>query len=208
MKSLNVLVSLAVLGSAGVGMLGFASRPAEVAPASAVAAPAEFNIDAVHSSVFFKIQHAGVSNFYGRFNKLAGSIKWDAASPETTSIAATIDSDSIDSNNKGRDDHLKGPDFFNAKQFPKIEFKSTKLTKKADKTYELAGEVTLLGKTKPVTGTVTVTGEADAGKMGYRLGMDVSFTIKRSDFGMNYGLDQKALSDEVVITVGCAGVKK
>jgi len=207
MKTMSVLGVMGVVAVAGVGMLGFAQRP-EGAPVVA-SAPSEYAIDSVHSGVIFKIQHAGVSNFYGRFNKLAGSVSWDAANPEATAINATIDASSVDSNNKDRDKHLSGTDFFNAKQFPDITFKSTKLTKKSENTFELAGEITMVGKTKPVTGTLVVTGEKDAGKQfGYRVGMEATFTIKRTDFGMSYGVDKNVLGDDVAITVGFAGVKK
>lgn len=207
MKTIKIAAVAGVLGVVGVAMLGMAQRP-EASPLSQ-AAPAEFAIDSVHSGVIFKIQHAGVSNFYGRFNKLAGSVTWDAASPEATTINATIDAASVDSNNKDRDKHLSGTDFFNAKQFPEITFKSTKLTKKGENTYELAGELSMVGKSKPVTGTLVVTGEKDAGKQfGYRVGMEATFTIKRTDFGMSYGVDKNVLGDDVTITVGFAGVKR
>lgn len=207
MKTIKIAAVAGVLGMAGVAMLGMTPRP-EAAPLAAHAA-SEFAIDSVHSGVVFKIQHAGVSNFYGRFNKLTGSVTWDSASPESTTINATIDAASVDSNNKDRDKHLSGTDFFNAKQFPEITFKSTTITKKGENTFELAGEVSMVGKSKPVTGTLVVTGEKDAGKQfGYRVGMEATFTIKRTDFGMSYGVDKNVLGDDVTITVGFAGVRK
>lgn len=85
----------------------------------------------------------GVSN--GRFNKVTGNFTWDGAKPEASTIDVKIESDSIDSNNKGRDTHLKGPDFFNVKEYPEISFTAKNLAKTgAD--WTLTGDLTLLGK--------------------------------------------------------------
>ena len=200
--------SAALLVLAGTTLVGFApSTPAPAVQAVPSTGAANFEIDGVHSSTVFKIQHAGVSNFYGTFQKISGSIVWDKASPESASITASIDAASVSSANGGRDNHLKGPDFFNAKEHPAITFKSTGLKKTGEGTFDLTGDVTMLGKTKPVTAKLVVTGEKDTGKYGYRVGMDATFTIKRSDFGITYGIADGALGDEVTLMVGFAGVR-
>ncbi|XVJ58205.1 MAG: YceI family protein [Tepidisphaera sp.] len=197
--------SAALLAVVGSTLIGFAPAPAPSAPAAP--ALAAYEIDTVHSSVVFKVQHAGVSNFYGTFQKLTGSLEWDKASPESMKLTATIDAGSVNSANTKRDDHLKGPDFFNAKEHAAITFKSTAVKKTGEGTFDVTGDVTMLGKTKPVTAKVVLTGEKDAGNFGYRVGMEATFTIKRSDFGMTYGVAQGSLGDEVAVTVGFAGVK-
>ncbi|QOJ00433.1 MAG: YceI family protein [Phycisphaeraceae bacterium] len=209
------LILLAGAASAAViGLAPSTSAPAlaavaALAPAPAPAGLATFEVDGVHSSAVFKIQHAGVSPFYGTFQKISGSIAWDKDNPQSASFSVTIDANSVASGNTARDNHLKSPDFFNAKEHPTIQFKSTSLTKTGDSTFDLAGEVTMLGKTKPITAKLVFTGERDAGgNFGYRAGFDTSFTLKRSDFGMTYGVAQGSLSDEVTVMVGFAGVKK
>lgn len=200
--------SAALLVLAGTALVGFApSKPLPTTVEAAPAGAANFEIDSVHSSTVFKIQHAGVSNFYGTFQKISGAIVWDKASPDSTSITASIDASSVNSANAKRDEHLKGPDFFNAKEHPAITFKSTGLKKTGEGTFDLTGDLTMLGKTKPVTAKLVVTGEKDTGNFGYRVGMDATFTVKRSDFGITYGITQGSLGDEVTLMVGFAGVR-
>lgn len=200
-----VVAGLAVGGLlAGMGSAAEARREAAPAPMEAV----KYKVDNVHSSVVFKIKHMGVSNFYGRFNKIEGEYTWDGSKPETSTISVTIDAGSIDSNSQARDQHLKNADFFNVKEFPEITFKSTGLTKKGEG-WELAGDLTLLGKTRPVTAKFVFLGEKDGGeRFGYRSGFDAMFSFKRSDFGMNYGVENGALGDEVGIIVGIEGIRQ
>ena len=205
----SILGAASVVAVVGIGAATVGFAPAPAAPAEKVAAATAFEVDPVHSAVVFKIQHAGVSNFYGTFAKTTGTVNWDSAKPEASTITIAIDAESISSGNAKRDQHLRNPDFFNAKEFPQITFKSTGMKKTGEKTFELAGELTLLGKTKPVTATLVWTGEKDAGpQFGYRIGLDATFTIKRSDFGMTYGVAQGSLSDEVTIMAGLAAVRK
>lgn len=204
--------SAALIAAAGLALAGFAPSPTPtpVSSAAPAAAPAQYAIDSVHSAVVFKIDHLGVSNFYGVFQKMSGSFSWDKAAPESLSINATIDAASINTGNSQREAHLKGPDFFNAKEHPEITFKSTAAKKTGDKTLDVTGDLTMLGKTKPVTLKVTIVGEKDAGAQmgGYQAGFDATATIKRSDFGMTYGVSMGALGDEVTLTIGFAGAKK
>jgi polyisoprenoid-binding protein YceI len=83
-----------------------------------------FKIDPVHSSVIFSIKHLGVTDFYGRFNDVSGTVVFDKADPSKSSVEVTVPVESVDTKNEKRDQHLKSPDFFNAKQFPMIIFKS------------------------------------------------------------------------------------
>ena len=156
---------------------------------------ADFKIDNVHSSVLFSVKHMGVGIAYGRFNKFEGDISYDPANPTAASFDVTIHTDSVDSANERRDGHLKSPDFFNAVEFPKATFKSTKI--EADgKTLKVTGDLTILGVTKSYTFHMTDLGQADArGKT--MQAWHGKGTIKRSDFNMNYGIDNGALGDEV-----------
>lgn len=208
-KGLAGVGALGLVSAAGVltaGMVGLSSMtPAPAAETMTEATT--FKIDGVHSSVVYKIKHAGVSHFWGRFNKVEGSFTWDGSKPEAATFDISIPADSIDSANSGRDNHLKNPDFFNTKEFPTITFKSKGLEKSGDG-WTLKGELTLLGQTKPVSAKFNFLGERDAGpRMGYRAGFDAEFTIKRSDFGMKYGIENGALGDDVTIIVGIAGTK-
>src|SRR5437016_606605 len=79
---------------------------------------ADYNIDPVHSNVIFKIKHMNVGSFFGRFNSVTGTIKFDDANLKDSSVNIEVKADSIDTNNPKRDQHVKGPDFLDAAQFP------------------------------------------------------------------------------------------
>ena len=85
----------------------------------------EYAIDTAHSSVSFKISHLGLSYVHGRFNSFSGGFSLDSSDPAKNSFKLDIKSQSVDTNNPGRDNHLRSPDFFNAKQFSSVTFKST-----------------------------------------------------------------------------------
>ena len=92
-----------------------------------------FAIDTAHSAVTFKVQHNGISSVVGRFNEFDGTIVYDKADPSKTQVDFTVKTASVDTGNAKRDQHLEGPDFFNAKQFPVATFKSTKVEADGDK---------------------------------------------------------------------------
>jgi len=140
-------------------------------------------VDPVHSTVLFRIKHLGTSHAWGRFNDVAGTWTLEGDAP---SVEVQIKADSIDTANEQRDIHLKGPDFFNAKQFPSIAFKSSKVTKAPDGKYQLEGTLSLHGVDKPLSAELVPTG-AGLNMKGRRIqGYEVSFTIKRSDHGMKF----------------------
>lgn len=165
-----------------------------------------FRVDPVHSTVLAKILHLNVGNSYARFNEIDGTIKINESNPESSSLDFTIKADSVDTNNEKRDQHLKGPDFFNAKQFPVITFKSTSVKKVDDKEFEVTGDLTLKGVTKPVTVELDFIGRGKGMQGEERAGGEATFKIKRSDFGMDYM--QGPLGDEVDIIVSVEGIKE
>src|SRR5262249_21187057 len=128
-----------------------------VASVLILAAPApvaadDYAIDAVHSGVTFKVSHLGLAWIYGRFDDFSGKLTLDS-DPARCSFNLTIKADSMDTNNKQRDGHLRSPDFFNAKQFPAVTFQSTAV-KAAKDGFEVAGDLTMHGETKPVSFTL------------------------------------------------------
>jgi polyisoprenoid-binding protein YceI len=166
----------------------------------------DYNVDPVHSSVSFKIQHMGISWIHGRFNTFEGAIAIDKADPAKSSIEFTINADSVDTANKQRDTHLISPDFFDAKQFPKLKFKSTSVKPTKDG-YEVTGDFTMHGKTKPISFKLEGGKEAEFPKGTKHIGFSTDLTLKRSDFGM---VDKQpgALGDEVPVSIGLEGVRK
>ena len=186
-------LAIAALASAGL----FLSMTDVAAEGAASPAPlaGKWDIDGGHSSVVFKVKHAGASWFYGDFEKISGSF---AADGKDSKMSILIDSTSIDTNDDKRDAHLKSPDFFDAKQFPDITFESTSVSPKGDD-YAVDGDLTVRGKTKQISIAVRKTGEGEF--RGKRVGYETEFVIKRSEFDMNYGIAQGVLGDEVHVMV-------
>jgi len=178
--------------------------PLGAAPAAMAAA---YEVDGSHSSVLFKVSHFGIAPFHGRFNKVGGTFEYDAAKVAASTLTVEIDANSIFTADKKRDDHLKSPDFFNAKQFPTITFKSKAVTAGARaNTYRVEGQLTLRGVTKPVTIELVKTGEGKDPYGAERVGFEGTFTINRLDYGVSFMPD--GLGKEVTITVAVQGVKK
>lgn len=174
-------------------------------PAAAEFAGDGFKVDTVHSSAIFGVKHNGVANFYGRFNKISGEFNIDA-DPAKSVIDITIDTDSVDTANAGRDKHLKGGDFFSAAEFPNMTFKSKSFKKTGEGTYDVTGDLTIRGKTKEITVAVTDTGRGKGMRGGEVAGFETKFGIKRSDYGVSFMVGP-GLSDDVSILVSAEGGK-
>ena len=188
---------------ATTALLLLALAPLAMASKSNIAAKETFNIDSVHSTAIFRVQHLGAGNFYGRFNELEGTIEWDAEGGPSFDVSIKIES--VDSGNEALDKHLKNADFFDAKQFPTMTFKSTGAKKMGDD-WKVMGEMTMHGVTKAVEVDMEFVGRADVGR-GDRVGFETTFTVKRSDFGMNWGVENGALGDATKIIVSLEGIK-
>ncbi|MGY0791407.1 YceI family protein [Azospirillum argentinense] len=188
-------------------LLSVAALSALVAlPMTVQAAPVAYKLDPAHTAVVFIVDHLGFSKAVGSFNTVAGELAFDKDAADKSSLSVTIDTASVDTNHAKRDEHLKSPDFFNAKEFPKLTFKSTKIEKTGDKTGKLHGDLTLLGVTKPVILDVTFNkdGVSPASKQE-TVGFSARGTIKRSDFGMKYGVPN--IGDDIQIIIESEAVK-
>ena len=192
-------------GLAGIRGLNVDARP--VAPASAASeqVKAEFAIDAGHSSIVYGIKHMGVGKFWGRFDSMSGKFFLDDAGTAVLGAEITVKAESVSTGIKNRDDHLKSADFFSVAEFPEITFKGASASDAGKDV--LKGTITMLGKTVPVEAKITHAASAANPRGGTIGGLEARFTIKRSDFGMKYGIDNGALGDEVEMIVGLEGKK-
>lgn len=205
MKRVVAVSAAAVLAVAGAGLIavgtrgGFNPRQSELigggfknpfvaaettdSLAKATAA-ATYEVDPVHSSVHFMIRHAGVANFYGRFNEFSGTLVFDPENPDSSSLEFTVATGSVDTGNDGRDEHLRSGDFFNARQFGDATFTSTSFTPGAEEgLWTVEGDLSLHGETRPVTATLNWMGTGEM--RGTTIaGFEAQFEFKRSDFGM------------------------
>jgi len=183
--------------------LGLVVGLALVLPASARASDV-YQVDPAHSSVLFKSSHMGLGNTYGRFNDFSGKYTIDQKNPQNSSVEFTVKAASIDTGDAQRDKHLKSPDFLNAKQFPVITFKSLQAKKLDEKTAEVKGTLTLHGISKAVTVRIQKIGEGKDPWGNQRLGIETTFTVNRSDFGMNFM--PMAVGEQVKLIISVEGI--
>ena len=152
-----------------------------------------------------------VSKVGGRFRKFDGTIEIDRANPAASAVNLTIDATSVDTGNPTRDKDLNSPDFFDTAKFPQITFTSTKIAAKGKDVYEVTGDLTIRGVTKPIVLTVAANGFAGDGRGGQKAGFDVTGKLNRKDFGVSWNniVDGNAmLSDEVDLLITVEANKK
>ncbi|MBI5095005.1 MAG: YceI family protein [Candidatus Hydrogenedentes bacterium] len=176
--------------------------------ASTAMAADTYKVDPVHSSAQFRIRHLGVSNVTGHFTEFSGEVTLDAADATKNAVQMEIKTASIDTDNEARDKHLESADFFNVEKFPAMTFKSTSFKKSGDATFDVKGDFTLLGVTKPVTVSVEQVGTGKDKDGNALVGFETTFTIKRSDYGMTKMVGASLIGDEVKITVAVECGKK
>ena len=181
-----------------LGLAGPLSAAAQsVSKDTSVAPTGAYNLDPSHSQLLFSLVHLGLTDFYGRFDRLSGTLNFDPKSPEKSSVAVTIDTTSVDTPSAGLNDELKGT-VFGIRAFPAATFKSTSVTRTGPDTGRIEGNLTIKGVTKPVTLDVVFSGgEEDPLNGAYALGFKATATIKRTDFGLT-GMEWEPLvSDDV-----------
>lgn len=168
-----------------------------------------YEIDPVHTFVLFKVGHLGFSHSYGRFTDVKGTFALDEKKPENSKVDITIKVASLTTQNDKRDQHLKGPDFFNSKQFSDITFKSTAVKKSSGQKYKVSGNLTMKGVTKPVTFEFVRQRTGTDPMNNTKTGGDFTLTVKRSEFGINFMMGENMIPDEVTIIASVeAALKK
>ena len=157
----------------------------------------KWNLDTTHSEITFKVRHMMISNVKGAFNTFTAEVEAEDDTFKNAKVNATIQTDSIDTNNADRDTHLKSADFFNVEQNPTITFESDSL---AD---DVTGHLTINGVTKPVQLEVEFGGINQDPWGNTKAGFTFEGKIKRSDFGLNWNAALETggvlVSDEVKI---------
>ncbi len=167
-----------------VGFL-FVAIALTLAAAARSARAESYTLDPVHSALLFKVSHLGASYSFGVFHSPEGKVTWDSADPTKSSIEVTAKVANLNTFNAKRDEHLRSPDFFDAKQFPSLTFKSTSIKSLGDDLYEVSGDLTIRGTTKPITVNLKKMGTAEM-RGTVKTGFDGKFTINRMDFGVAY----------------------
>jgi polyisoprenoid-binding protein YceI len=142
-------------------------------------------IDPTHSEIGFKVKHMMFTNVSGKFVTYDAAITTEDDNFENANIEFSADINSINTNNSDRDNHLVSGDFFDAEAYPKLTFKAASFTKKGDD-YELKGDLTLKGVTKPVTLSAEFSGLMKDPWGNTKAGLNISGKINRKDWGLNY----------------------
>ena len=171
-----------------------------------------WSIDPAHSHIEFAVRHMMISTVKGRFAVVHGTVRTDEKDPAKGQVDIEIDVDSIDTRESQRDAHLKSADFFDIEKFPKITFKSTRISDVSGDTFKLTGDLSIHGVTRPVTLDVTSEGRGKDPWGGERAGFSATGKIKRSDFGLtwNQALETGGIlvGDEIKINLDVELVKQ
>lgn len=145
-----------------------------------------WQLDKSHSGITFSVRHMMITNVRGSFNDFDAAVTADTDNLTGADATITIDVNSINTKDEGRDGHLKSADFFNAEQFPQIVFKKTSLAAKGGDDYTLTGDITIAGVTKSITLNTEIAGPAKDPWGNIKLGVVGDGVINRSDFGLTY----------------------
>ncbi|MCF8564252.1 YceI family protein [Alicyclobacillus tolerans] len=168
-------------------------------------------VDAAHSEVDFSIKHMMFAKVKGGFNSFEASIEADPEDLTTANIEFSVDVASVDTRNDDRDNHLRSGDFFDAENHPKMTFKSAKITKKSDGQYDVTGDLTIHGVTRPETFVVTYGGKGQDPWGNERVAFSAEGKINRSDYGLTWNaaleMGGVLVGDDVQISIELQAVK-
>ncbi len=199
MKPLPTLAALALTALLGTG--------------AAFAQPQRYEIDPDHLSLGFLVDHIGYAKVLGMFRSARGSYRFDEATGVLSDVRIEVDTASVFSNQRKRDDHLKGPDFLNSGEFPRMVFTASNARRTADRQYEITGQLELLGKSQPLTLQATWNKSAESpiggfGRKPYVMGVSARGSFKRSAFGMNYAVANGWVGDTVDLIIEFEAVRQ
>jgi len=143
-------------------------------------------LDPMHSEVQFKVKHLVISTVTGSFKTFEGELETENDDFADAKINFSLDVNSLDTNQEQRDGHLKSAEFFDAENFPKISFQSTSFKKTGSGDFELKGDLTIKGITKPVTLSVEHGGSAADFYGNTKAGFEITGKINRKEFGLTW----------------------
>jgi len=206
----KLLAGLAL--AAGLGLLAAVAVPVQ-AQAQAQAQAARYEIDPDHLTVAFLVDHIGYAKTLGMFRTARGSYSFDEGNARLSAVRIEVETASVFSNQRKRDEHLKGPDFLNSSEFPRMVFSADTARRTGERTFEIAGQLQLLGKTQPLTLQATWNKSAESpmggfGRKPYVMGVSARGSFRRSAFGMNYAVANGWVGDEVALIIEFEAVRQ
>jgi polyisoprenoid-binding protein YceI len=162
-----------------------------------------WTVDPAHTHIIFLIDAVGWPRTQGQFTKFQGKIALDFNNPRASSVSFNVAADSVDAGSSSFNDFLRGESFFNAANYPRISFVSTRVEKADARLAHVTGNLTLLGVTRPISLNVEV--DRKLAGAGQRVGFKASGTIDRRDFGMNSGYPVISETVHLIVTTEVAG---
>lgn len=193
---------------AALGLCALLAAPA------AHAQPARYELDPDHISLGFLVDHVGYAKVLGMFRSARGSYRFDEATGALSEVRIEVDTASVFTNQRKRDDHLKGPDFLNSGEFPRMVFTASGARRTGERQFEIAGQLELLGKSLPLTLQATWNKSAESpvagglGRKPYTMGVSARGSFKRSAYGMNYAVANGWVGDEVPLIIEFEAVRQ
>ena len=181
-----------------------AAGPRAIAKSSNARAEMNWKLDPVHCMAVFRIQHMGAGMFWGKFNDVKGTVSYPEDGSEAPKFNVQVAVKSVDTGTEKLNKTIMGPQFFNAKEWEEITFTSTGAERIDEKNWKVKGNLTMHGVTKPIEALVEVTGVI-GNPVQKKAGFEAVFSIKRSDYGMDWGVKNRALGDEVRLVIGLEG---
>ncbi|SDU00254.1 YceI family protein [Stappia sp. ES.058] len=175
----------------------------------AAAEPRDFKIDPAHFSIVFNAEHIGYAPTWGMFLKGKGSFTFDEDTRALSDLSVTIPAGSVFSNHERRDEHLRSDDFLSAETHPDITFVMTSNAEETPRSGTVTGDLTIRGVTRPVTLDVTLNkvGPYPFGDT-FVVGISARTTLKRSEFGMTYAVENGLVGDEVPIRIDLEAIRQ
>jgi polyisoprenoid-binding protein YceI len=196
--------------AAVAALLALSPLPAAAAPAGPQ--PGAYRLDLAHGSLNFRINHLGLSHYTARFTRMTAELAFDPDHPQAQTVNAIIDAASLQTNypDPGQldfDGQIER-EFLEVAKYPQITFRSTKVETTGPRTARVTGDLTLHGVTRPVVLQAVYNGGFPAGSVdpsGARIGFSAKGVIRRSDFGVRYGLpapgSQVGVGDEIEVAI-------
>jgi polyisoprenoid-binding protein YceI len=174
------------------------------------AEPTNFKVDDEHFSIVFEIMHIGYAPVMGMFREIEGEFVYDEKTRELSSGKLIFKSNSVFTNHKKRDEHVTSKDFLDSSKHSDIIFTVTDFNTTGDNTGQVTGDLAMLGQTNPVVLNVTLNKSAvyPFGHEEYTLGISAETNLKRSEWGMTYGLDGDMVGDDVTLRFGFEAIKQ
>lgn len=170
-----------------------------------------YQVDPQHTDIGFSIRHMVINNVKGSFKEFAGRIEYDGKDPLTVKVGGSIKAASIDTAIAARDEHLRGPDFFDVAKYPEIAFQGERVEKQGDG-YTLIGKFTMHGITKEISLPFTISGPIVDPYGKSRIGIEAGTVLNRQDYGINWNktLDTGGVlvGDDVKIEINAEAVKQ